>query len=360
MSVNEKMTAIADGVRTLSGESGKMGLDAMSEKIATANTTVDGQSDLIYQIKVALRGKAAGSGSSSGIIEVPELPTSDIDENAVYNVVVNTESEVYIILGGVLYTVEEYAVSIGMGCFVYYVDELPSNMEVTSRNLYLYILNSSGIGYIDFAASGNTQQFGAVLLGSEKYDRGYTDNINEESLDGVYVTRSEHEDIWFIRENGEWKRISPDKQKKVVEVVKFGETAIYPDEGKTLSSVTVVVRVPSAGDILNNQLEELTEEHFIKSNGDVCYFFNDALSGNTYLKQATIHKDVKVISRAFSGCSSLETVTFKGRPTSISNDTFSGCTSLTAINVPWSYGGVSGAPWGATNETTINYNVLVT
>ena len=65
MSVNEKMTAIADGVRTLSGESGKMGLDAMSEKIATANTTVDGQSDLIHQIKVALRGKAAGGGDGA-------------------------------------------------------------------------------------------------------------------------------------------------------------------------------------------------------------------------------------------------------------------------------------------------------
>ena len=65
MSVNEKMTAIADGVRTLSGESGKMGLDAMSEKIATANVTVDGQSDLIHQIKVALRGKAAGSGEGT-------------------------------------------------------------------------------------------------------------------------------------------------------------------------------------------------------------------------------------------------------------------------------------------------------
>jgi hypothetical protein len=59
------MTAIADGVRTLSGESGKMGLDAMSEKIAIANTTVDGQSDLIYQIKVALRGKTAGSGEGA-------------------------------------------------------------------------------------------------------------------------------------------------------------------------------------------------------------------------------------------------------------------------------------------------------
>jgi hypothetical protein len=78
MSVNEKMTAIADGVRTLSGESGKMGLDAMSEKIAIANTTVDGQSDLIYQIKVALRGKTAGSGEGA---KEEQEKTVNIKEN---------------------------------------------------------------------------------------------------------------------------------------------------------------------------------------------------------------------------------------------------------------------------------------
>lgn len=84
MSINTKMTAIADSVRTLSGESGKLGLDAMSEKIAAANTIVDGQSDLIEQIKVALVGKAAGSGEVAKEEQIITFPT--ITENGSYEI----------------------------------------------------------------------------------------------------------------------------------------------------------------------------------------------------------------------------------------------------------------------------------
>ena len=57
---------------------------------------------------------------------------------------------------------------------------------------------------------------------------------------------------------------------------------------------------------------------------------------------------------AFYNCSSLTTLTFDGKPNSIGY-IFSYCDNLTVINVPWSEGEVSGAPWGAPNATIV-YN----
>ena len=324
-----------------------------SKGVAVAEgTSIDGLPALIRSIPQ--EGGSSG-GTGSGIIEVPELPTENIDENAVYRVVVNTENEVYVIKNGEVYTAEQYSAATGMGYKVYFVDELPSNMEVTSQVLHLYVLNSNGIGYLDLMMSGNTQQIGTVLFGSTEYDRGYTNKINAEVLDGIYVTRSFQKEDWFIRENGKWRQISPDVQAKTVEIFKFGVTEIKPDEGKVLGSVAVDVKVASAGDFIDESLEEITEEHFRKSNGKYCYFAKAVFERYENLKRATIHKDVMMLQNTFQNCTALETVTFRGTPTSVVSSTFSNCPALTTINVPWGYTAVSGAPWGATNAT-INYN----
>ena len=68
MSVNSKMTAIANPIRTLAGKTGKMGLDAMADNLDNAVTEVDEQAALIQQIKDTLANKAAGGG-----VELPTL-----------------------------------------------------------------------------------------------------------------------------------------------------------------------------------------------------------------------------------------------------------------------------------------------
>lgn len=58
----------------------------------------------------------------------------------------------------------------------------------------------------------------------------------------------------------------------------------------------------------------------------------------------------------FAYCSGLKEVVFEGTPSGISGDMFSNCNqSDLVINVPWTEGAISGAPWGATNAT-INYS----
>ena len=72
-----------------------------------------------------------------------------------------------------------------------------------------------------------------------------------------------------------------------------------------------------------------------------------------------IPSSVKVIDEgAFSECGITE-VTFEGTPESIASDTFQDCPNLKTINVPWSFGEVAGAPWGASYSAIINYDYTV-
>lgn len=66
MSVNSKMTAIADKIRALLGITGTMGMDAMASNLNSAVTEVDSQAALIQQIRTSLNGKVAGGGGGGG------------------------------------------------------------------------------------------------------------------------------------------------------------------------------------------------------------------------------------------------------------------------------------------------------
>lgn len=75
MSVNSKMTAIADKTRELVGVTEKLGMDAMATNLGTAVDACDSQAALIEQIKTALEGKAAGD--SGGGIRIKAYATEE-------------------------------------------------------------------------------------------------------------------------------------------------------------------------------------------------------------------------------------------------------------------------------------------
>lgn len=68
MSVNEKMTALADEIRELSGTTTSKSIDAMTSDVDAANAEIAEQAELLEQITTALEGKAGGGG-----ITLPDL-----------------------------------------------------------------------------------------------------------------------------------------------------------------------------------------------------------------------------------------------------------------------------------------------
>lgn len=64
MSVNSKMAAIADQIRTLQGSTDKLGLDAMATEIDAANRTVESQAELLAALNQALSGKGVPSDAT--------------------------------------------------------------------------------------------------------------------------------------------------------------------------------------------------------------------------------------------------------------------------------------------------------
>lgn len=68
MSVNSKMTALADEVRTLSGATAKLGIDAMTTNVQSANNEVENQTTLLAQAIAALEGKTA-AGSPAPVLQ---------------------------------------------------------------------------------------------------------------------------------------------------------------------------------------------------------------------------------------------------------------------------------------------------
>lgn len=69
MTVNSKMTALADEIRELSGTTTPKSIDAMTSDVDAANTEISEQMELIAQISTALENKAGGGGG----VTLPEL-----------------------------------------------------------------------------------------------------------------------------------------------------------------------------------------------------------------------------------------------------------------------------------------------
>lgn len=313
-------------------------------------------SDLTSAVQELKNGYGSSEGGS-GIIDVTELPTENIDENAVYRVTENIQvekNEIYIGAGEGAVTISQYLASLGVPTIpnIYAVDELPSDMKVsdvqTFSELHFYILKSDGITYLNVPAYGGVITVGLFGFQAMGYDKGFTENIYDETEQGVYTTLEAYKQVvrWFTRENGGWK-----------EITSYTETT--KRNGVTnidILSGDITDKVFSAVDVISCEIEELDERWFVRRDGSFVESIREYKFAFSGLKRATIPHFITFVGyRAFNDNKDLTVVTFKGKLIKVDNNAFDSCDNLTTINVPWSEGEVVDAPWGATNAT-INYN----
>jgi hypothetical protein len=105
MSVNEKMTALADEIRELSGTTSQLSIDTMTDKVDEANAEINSQADLITQIKNVV-DSLPEAGSGGGEISLqdktvtpatnPQTVIADTGYNGLGSVTVNAIPSTYI------------------------------------------------------------------------------------------------------------------------------------------------------------------------------------------------------------------------------------------------------------------------
>lgn len=251
---------------------------------------------------------AGGGGTGSGIIEVDELPTENIDENAVYRVNGYSDVGVYLHTGSVFDLAnpfENILTDANPNAIVayYVVDSLPENPEpsdfATLSTVTVYIWNDTPYVFCNMGAGETWLLLSAVLnamlaqmgVTVEYADKGYIYNPNKINEMGLYVTYAY---------NSTAECIETDKVYYRGEWIKLDE----------LLSIDHIFRV-----------KEVTAEDLRGLEGIYKYMFyrctdtdktaNSARFNNFYslLEKITLPDNIKYISDyGFFGCRSLTTI----------------------------------------------------
>ena len=278
MSVNEKMTAIANQVRTLSGVDHKLGLDEMASHTKDANTEVDTQEVLIQQIANALQGKTA--------------PSEDLDA-------VLTEQEE--LIATLQDTLRGKAQGSGEA-----VEPIIEPLEVTGNGTYTAPENVHG--YSPVTVNVPIPDGYIVPDGTKEISENGTHDVKEFASVDVNVPIPDG----YIVPNGE------------LEVTENGKHDVTE-----YSSVNVNVPTGGGGD----DLAELLTNKMTALNSDVTSIRQYAFRGATALVSVNLPKATSIATNSFYGCTKLTDVNMPLVKT-IASNAFNGCSIIPSIVLP--------------------------
>lgn len=207
------------------------------------------------------------------IIEVTELPTENIDKNAVYKLLEITDPEVYAAVdedGGFCIPLRDMIGQVSVNTYVVDTinqdDMIMSDVSDTSPApcLHIYILESTGVGYIfgDILGDGmlSTMPLGEIWGAQEG---GWKDNTDDMAIISgstvLYTLRGSTQLVGlYIYSDNEWMAYTEYVEPKYIEVAELPTENIQEDrvyglvtaevwasleEGNELSSVLVPVHV---------------------------------------------------------------------------------------------------------------------
>jgi hypothetical protein len=284
-------------------------------------------------------------GSGGGIIDVTELPTENIDENAVYRVTetIQTEkTEIYILASGVV-TIQQYLTSLGVPtkANMYVVDELPADMLPTDiqtfTQLHFYILKSNGVAYAYVPAMGGVITGGLFGFQSTNYDKGFTENIYDEHDAGIYTTIETFKEFtrYFARKNSEWNELTAYRNVTLpngFDYVEFlqGEYTV----GDSIEVISPIQNIDIADKVLNNKVIPSQINVDVYPSGNVISgYIGERVPQKAFLIGDHIYADT-IKDGAFMSCSRIKEVHFPDTIRTIGRYAFYGCTSLASTSLP--------------------------
>lgn len=222
---------------------------------------------------IANAGMSGGGGGGSSIIDITELPTEDIIENAIYrteHTMAYDGVKIYFVdgSGGEPMDLQEVMELEGASVSVYLVDDAQTqNMTIsTTSNMYWYVDRATGVAYSDFGAGVWTAGYALGLEYSAEFqDHGWSTDISSETAVGIYCVAVSNDITYYTyhtHKNGAWTELSGSG---IVEVEslpsdRVNENLIYRTCNEMYTNVSIYL-VDGSGNPATNLVDMAKQEN---------------------------------------------------------------------------------------------------
>lgn len=220
------------------------------------------ESKNVVRIKSTNTGGSTGgsTGGVAGIIDVDtELPTDNINENAIYRLK-NYRADVYYATDGGLMDCRAY-----LGDPIYFTlpPKVVLSLPSTLAKGYVYVLKNTGIAYVDMGAGVKT--LGNQCFGATNIDAGFL--VETPKSGRVYSTIEFSKYTYHVCKDGKWTELLTDdtESKRTIQAVTTPEelddiltSATDEDEGKTYMYVGTTGGGYKSGGVYRIERKELT------------------------------------------------------------------------------------------------------